>query len=202
MCLGADVELSLIPQSGFHTPSQQAHVGHDGTLLQVHVQTSPTIEDTFEPCDPLDKDDYVCIGAGLLREAHETVYRPMPAVSPIEQTALSLNGAPGKDEVLFLTMVHGDMVLLEGDDFNVSSGLVDTVMPGLTGVHEVVDASYRHEHGYAIVSFRSKHLWLTLLHLSAHRHVMFHIVTYTLFVHPYRYPSVLLSLCFHCFQRT
>ena len=150
------MELSLIPQSGFRTSSQQAHVGHNGTLLPVQVHTSPTIEDTFEPCDPLDKDDYVCIGAGLLREAPGSVYRPIPAVSPMEQTALSLNGAPRKDEVLFLTMVHGDMVLLEGGNFNVSCGLIDTVVPGLTGIHEVVRSSYRHEHRCAIVSFRSK----------------------------------------------
>ena len=118
LCLGADVELTLTPEGGFQTTTPETPL-----ILQDDVAASQVIaamppEDEFEPYDPMDDDD-APIGAGLLQEAHgaeaDVSTLPTQDDTPLSQAK--------KDDVLFLTLAHGDGLLLEGDNFNVSISL-------------------------------------------------------------------------------
>ncbi|THH28370.1 hypothetical protein EUX98_g5813 [Antrodiella citrinella] len=111
LCLGADVELTLVPLNGFHSRAPDASTTH------VEVQTLPTldlpnsVEIDVEGYDPMDEDGDELIGAGLLQDAHSI---SVPSIKPVSVTSMPSK----KDDVLFLTLVHGDLALLEGDDFN------------------------------------------------------------------------------------
>ncbi|KAH8104115.1 hypothetical protein BXZ70DRAFT_1005661 [Cristinia sonorae] len=106
LCLGADVELTLMPQSGFKVESS------GGTQLLQSTsyipQNASKLEEDFDDCDPMDEDHEDASLAGLLRP---------PAPSPNGNIPLQREVVK-KDDFLFLTLVHGDMVLLEGDNFN------------------------------------------------------------------------------------
>lgn len=131
LCLGADVELTLTPQEGFRTPVPDA----DATPASIEVPPSRlshavpvplSMDDDFEPYDPMDEDE--SIDAGLLSEVHEVATSVSAAIisapAPNSQNASTSSSAGKKDDVIFLTLVHGDMVLLEGDNFNVGCNLL------------------------------------------------------------------------------
>ncbi|TCD68030.1 hypothetical protein EIP91_011641 [Steccherinum ochraceum] len=119
LALGADVELSLAPQNGFQAQEFVAAESYQDPLSSFNLEIPPSFpDDDYEPYDPMDEEEEP-IGAGLLSAAHgplstslsEPSSEPTP---PSNQSSLK----DSKDGSLFLSLIHGDMVLLEGDDYN------------------------------------------------------------------------------------
>ncbi|KAI0078727.1 hypothetical protein K474DRAFT_871446 [Panus rudis PR-1116 ss-1] len=120
-CLGADVELTLIPRSGFPAYSQDeravfpavqdkpAHALPDINSAASDPEYDPTVEED----DP---------GAGLLAAVHAEEARQIASDAPISSQTCNVPGRlhtpKTKTEDIFITLVHGDLLLLRGDDFD------------------------------------------------------------------------------------
>lgn len=103
LCLGADVELvfKLEPAGSLKSRTRSNTRG-------VHVAHTPLIHSEDEEDEYMDEDE------------------PVTGLFDIERS-VSVSGPPKSvpkkmkknEDVLFITLVHGDMVLLSGDDFEV-----------------------------------------------------------------------------------
>ena len=102
MCLGADVELTIVPKGGF--PSVSAVVaGAPDDAEKDGEPDAMDVDDDDEPDTPL----------ALVKQAKT-------AESASASRASARSGAGRKKaEDMLLTLVHGDIVLLSGDEFEV-----------------------------------------------------------------------------------
>jgi hypothetical protein len=105
LCLGADVELNVAPASGF--PS----VSRNGALAK--SVSAPLARQSAIRVD--EDDDWDPFGSPLTSEDE--------ALSTRLAASLSRNRvkASKQPESMLVTLVHGDMLLFSGDDFEVST---------------------------------------------------------------------------------
>ncbi|CAL1714543.1 unnamed protein product [Somion occarium] len=125
MCLGADVDLTLVPVSGFPAVPEVIPFPETGSDVLAAAESLPNLEypDEDELVDHMDVDDEPDIPlAGLLREVHKAELEqaaPVPAL-PVEKVSKEKqkgSSKRGKGEEIFVSMVHGDVLVLSGDDF-------------------------------------------------------------------------------------
>lgn len=114
LCLGDDTELSLIPKSGFKGPEDPIAV--DESMLDGLI--------------PLDQDDPM---DGSFMKGENDAFAGAPLdmmdeteVTVLEETSSKVPRRPGakQKQTILVTLVHGDMILLSGDDFDVSTPFV------------------------------------------------------------------------------
>ncbi len=111
MCLGADVELSLTPAC----KPQPMEI--DATVSSKPSAVSAQMLDDLIPLDPMDSDEEdIPLSVARLR-----VISPFSA-SPASAAPVS-NAKRKKDSDILITLVHGDMLVLRGDEFEVRISL-------------------------------------------------------------------------------
>lgn len=93
LCLGADMELNIIPSSGY---SKSENI----------VRRLAREDDEHDDSDLADADSSD-------EEALATRFAPPKVAGPSKMKK--------ETESMFFTLVHGDMLMLSGDDFEVSS---------------------------------------------------------------------------------
>ncbi|KAI0343310.1 hypothetical protein BDW22DRAFT_1356923 [Trametopsis cervina] len=118
LCLGADVELSIVPRGGF-----EAVIRERPTPNTVVEDPAPENRDEFQPYDPDDTEEEDV----PLSISTKGAVEPKKMNSPIASLSVvgSADGSRDKKlkkrpERMFVTLVHGDMLLLSGDEFECS----------------------------------------------------------------------------------
>ena len=95
MCLGADVELTVVPTSGYPLA---AHNGRGAGNGRAAARRSREDEEWPDPDSDSDSEDD----------------------QPLAMSALSNGKGKKTKESMIFTLVHGDLLVLSGDDFEVS----------------------------------------------------------------------------------
>ncbi|KAI0692443.1 hypothetical protein BC835DRAFT_1307147 [Cytidiella melzeri] len=108
LCLGADVELSITPKGGFSGDVRQDNPS--GVL-----SSSRANEDDFPPCDPEESEEEdIPLSISTAR------MRTQPVVSTPVVRASKSKSSKRRTNEMFVTLVHGDVLFLHGDDFEYS----------------------------------------------------------------------------------
>lgn len=95
LCLGADVELNITPISGFPVTRR-----NNGTKL-----VSAPVQASLARMDPDESDSF---GSALTSEDEALSTRRVSIAKKLKQS-----------ESIFVTLVHGDMLILSGDEYEV-----------------------------------------------------------------------------------
>ena len=114
MCLGADVELSISAKS------MQTKEASPNSLSQAHTIVTLPLEPSFEPMDTALADQQLY---QIENEDPDTV---QPQAGPLEknkepakvQKASAVKKQAVKED-LFVTLIHGDVLMFTGDHFEV-----------------------------------------------------------------------------------
>lgn len=108
MCLGADIELSLAAKSASQTVQDDWHP------FSSRIDVAPELlDEDLQLIDVMDIDDEEEIPLSLSRKR--------PATATVSTTSSILKRKIQRADDSLITLVHGDMLLLDGDEFEVSS---------------------------------------------------------------------------------
>lgn len=105
LCLGADVELTITPKRGFPVASRSASKQPDRASAR---QARQAIAKTAES-----DDEFSAMFDGPLSSSEDEALSTRHAVNTRVKAEKKLT------QSMFVTLVHGDMLLLSGDEFEV-----------------------------------------------------------------------------------
>ena len=107
MCLGADIELTVAPACGIQA------VQAPTTSSQRAAVATEMLDDLIQ-LDPMDSDDEEEIPLSVVRQKQISASN----ASPVSEALVS-NTKRKKASDILVTLVHGDMLVLSGDEFEV-----------------------------------------------------------------------------------
>lgn len=102
LCLGANIELSIIPKHGFPVPTRS--IGKQPE----RVSTREAITKVAES-----EDEFSAVFDGPLSSSEDE------ALSTRRATSTRAKDEKKPAESMFVTLIHGDILLLSGDEFEV-----------------------------------------------------------------------------------